>query len=108
MSDEPTANVTFDELSEEQQQTLNYLAEEYKVKCLESFGKTRNKVIQKIPLPKILASGERGKDTEQDRLMFQDVVHQAVHQAMINQSGVFMNTLRDVIKDAMSGSLMQE
>jgi len=108
MSDEPTANVTFDELSEEQQQTLNYLAEEYKVKCLESFAKTRNKEIQKTPLPKILASGERDKDTEQDRLMFQEAVHQAVHQAMINQSGVFMNTLRDVIKDAMSGSLMQE
>jgi hypothetical protein len=40
--------------------------------------------------------------------MFQEAVNQAMHQATINQSGLFMNTVRNVIRDAMSGSLMQE
>lgn len=84
MSDEPATNVTFDELSKEQQQTIDKLAEEYRVKCLESFSKTRNKVIQKVPLPKVLVSGEGDKDTEADRKMFQDAVHEAVHHARIH------------------------
>jgi len=74
---------------------------------MESFGKTRNKIIQKIPLPKNIVSGERENDTEQYRQMFQDAVHEPVHHAIINQSGVFMNTLRNVVWDAMSSSLMQ-
>ena len=75
---------------------------------MESFGKTRNKIIQKTPLPKIIASGERENDTEKDRQMSQDAIYEHVHHALINQSGLFMNTLRNVVRDAMSGSLMQE
>jgi len=39
--------------------------------------------------------------------MFYDDIHEAVYHALINQSRVFMNTLRNMVKGAMSGSLMQ-
>lgn len=109
MSDE-AVNVSFEDLTQEQEDIIEKSTEEFRVKCLESFGRTRNKVIQKVLLPKVLALGEvdKDKDTEQDKQIFQQAVHEAVSHALINQSGVFMNTIRNVIRDAMNGSLMQE
>lgn len=84
MSDEAT-NVTYDELTQEQNDIIEKSIEMFRVKCLESFGKTQNKVIQKVPLPKGLTSGEldEDKDTEHDKQIFQETIHQVVHHALI-------------------------
>jgi hypothetical protein len=61
MSDE-VINVTFGELSQEQKDIIDKSIEKFRNKCLESFGKTQNKVIQKIPLPRVIVPGETDKD----------------------------------------------
>lgn len=55
---------------------------EFQIKCLESCGKTRNKVIMKSSLPKIVEA----EDIEVVRKMFWDTIHEVVHQALINES----------------------
>lgn len=48
------------------------------------------------------------EDMEADRRMFRDTIHEAIHQSLINQSEVFMNTVRNVIRDGMNCTLAQE
>lgn len=81
--------LTYDELTQEHMDIVEKLMEEFQYKCLESFGKVRNKVIQKSPLPMVSSFGGEAQDTEAYKRMFQDVVHEAVHEALINQLGFF-------------------
>lgn len=45
------------------------LMEEFQYKCLESFDKTKNKVIQKSPFPKVSILGGKEQDTKAHRRM---------------------------------------
>lgn len=82
---EEVLNVTFKELSLQYRDMAAKTVEEFQLKCLESFGKTRNKVIFKNSLPKVSELEE--KDTEAKRRIFRDTVHEAMHQVLINGSG---------------------
>lgn len=66
MPDDEIINVAFEDLSQEHKDLIEKATEEFQNKCLESFGKIRNKIIQKNPLPRILVPGkvDQDKDTE--------------------------------------------
>jgi hypothetical protein len=58
--------------------------------CLESFSKTRNGVIQKeqLPAPSVTVSPLDGSAEGTSARNFQEAVDTAVHQALVNQSGI--------------------
>lgn len=97
MSGDEIIRVSYDELTPD----YNELVE---LKCLQAFGKTRNKVIMKGSLPKV----DEKEYTKTEKRMFEDVIHTVVHQDLINQSGVPMNTIKNVIRSEIIASSVQE
>jgi hypothetical protein len=62
---------------------------------LDSFSKIRGKVIQKsqLPNPSVMVTVGDGSAETSGVQNFQEIVDMAVHHALINQSGVLVNTL---------------
>lgn len=90
MSGDDIIWVSYDELPLEYKELVANTIEEYQLKCLEAFNKTRNKVIMKGSLSKVAEKD----DTETEKIMFEDIVHTTVHQDLINHSEVLMNTIK--------------
>ena len=78
-------DVTMDDLDEEQKKLVQANVDNYMKLCLESFGKIRNKVVQKEQLPNssITVAPIDGSAGETSAQSFQETVDAAVHDALI-------------------------
>jgi len=57
MNNEAILKVNLKDLPNDQKALIDQVMEEFRVKCLLSYSRTRNSVIQKSPLPSVLLDG---------------------------------------------------
>ena len=116
VSQENAIPVSMDQLSDEQKQQLEQRMVEFQKLCLGSFTKSRHgSVHQKGPLPPATipenVAVHETSETSMEELpkqTFQDVVDQAVHHALVNQSQTLVNTLKNLILKTVDGSVYKE
>ena len=87
-----------EQLTTNQKQKLDQAIKDFQDLCLGSFSMTRQEPVQKIDLP--VPSMNR-----EEKAQFQGAINEAINHALINQSGVLMNTLQNVMKKAMDGTI---
>ena len=116
VSSENEIPVSVDQLSDEQKQQLEQRVAEFQRLCLGSFTKSRHGTAhQKGPLPPAMLPEnmvlhEMGATSTEGhpKQTFQDVIDQAVHHALINQSQTLVNTLKNLILKTVDGSIHKE
>lgn len=104
MSRDEIIRVSYDILPPDYKELVAKYIEEYQLKCLEAFNKTRNKLIMKGSLLKVAET----EDTEVEKKMFKDVIHEAVHHALFNQLGVLMNTIKNIRSDVITSAAPEQ
>jgi hypothetical protein len=57
MDNQTILKVNLEDLLDEQRALINKTTEEFREKCLLSYSRTRNSVVQKTPLPRVLLHG---------------------------------------------------
>ena len=70
--------------------------EEFHKKCLLSYSRTRDSVVQKTTLPSILLRGQ-SEDVEARTTAY--LVHKIVHEAFTNHNKVLANIIGNVLKE---------
>lgn len=98
-----TTNVSFEELPEEDQQLIDGLAEDFKLKCMESYGKTQGRIHKTSRLPQIVISGQKHEDTKLEKQFVADTIHKSVHNALGNHNKLFVTSLQNVMKEVFHG-----
>lgn len=111
VSEDNVLSVTADQLNEEQKGDMNKLVEQFRDMYLQTYSRTRQgTLIQKtkvvMPSPGDGASTSAAahdqvvkteEDTRDAAPTLQDRIDSAVHSALINQSGVLVNTLTNTV-----------
>lgn len=69
-----------------------------------SNARTRDKIIQKFPLPRILLAGQKDGEEEADMMFLTDIIHKIIHEALGNHNEVFLNTFRNIMKEVFYGA----
>jgi hypothetical protein len=96
MDNESILKVNFDELPSDHQLLITKAAEEFREKCLLSYSKTRDKVVQKTPLPRVLLHGQNDLSEEAKARAAAHLVHKPISEAFTNhnQHSLIHRTLR--------------
>lgn len=119
ISEENIVLVTADQLNEEQKADMAKLTEQFPAMYLQTYSRTRQGTIIQKSKVVLLGPGEgvstsaTGNDqaikTEDDTrcatLTLQDRIDSAVHSALINEFGVLVNTLTNMVKSVLDGSI---
>jgi hypothetical protein len=84
---------------------IKQAVEEFREKCLLSYSRTRDSVIQKSPLPSVLLHGQ-SEDVEARTTAH--LVHKAIHEAFTNHNKVLANTIDIVLKEIFFGALVDQ
>jgi hypothetical protein len=107
---EDVIEVTLEDLDEEQRNLVEANRDALTKLYLDSLSKTRGKVIQKNQLltPSIMVTPTDQSAGTFGAASFQDKVDAPVHHALINQSGVLVNTLANLIQQVVDGSPEQQ
>ena len=98
--------VALTDLTEDQKRQVEQSVQDFQKLCLESFSMTRLGPIQKtqLPSPSFVAASSSQIPIE-PQVNIQEAVHKAVHRALLNQSGVLVNTLHNLIKQTVDESI---
>jgi hypothetical protein len=75
--------------------------EEFHEKCLLSYSRTHDSVVQKIPLPSVLLHGQ-SEDVEARATAH--LANNSVHEAFTNHNKVLANTISNVMKEVFLGA----
>lgn len=109
-SAEDVIKVSFEELNEEQNKLVVVEAnrDAFTKLSLESFN--NGKVIQKsaLPTPSVTVTPIDPLARTSSAVNFQDAVKTTLHHALINQSGVLVNTLANMIQQIAGGLPIQQ
>lgn len=108
---EDIIEVTLEDLNEEQRKLVEDSRDAFTKLYLHSFSKTRGKVIQQnqLPTPSItITSTIDGLAESSGVRSFQEMVDTAVHHVLINQSGVLVNPLTNLIRQVAGGTPEQQ
>nr|CBG76432.1 OO_Ba0013J05-OO_Ba0033A15.19 [Oryza officinalis] len=116
--EEYVVSVTVDQLNEEQRAEMDKLVEQFQNMYLQTYSRTRQgTLIQKskvvMPSPgdgastSAAAHGHAVKNEENATPTLQDCIDFAVHSAVVNQSGILVNTLTNTVKSILDGSIHQ-
>lgn len=118
ISEENVVSVTVDQLNEEQKAEMDKLVEHFQNMYLQTYSRTlQGTLIQKskmvMPSPGDGASTSAAahdhavKTEENTAPTLQDRIYSAVHSALVNQSGILVNTLTNLVKSILDGSIHQ-
>jgi hypothetical protein len=88
--------ITKDQLKDSDKAELEAHMKHYEELCLASYGQTKSGVFKKNPLPT-----PKQVTFSADPEGLQDMMTKAMHQTMIDQSMVFVNTIQNAIIDAL-------
>ena len=101
---------TMEHLSENQKNDVEKLTQSFRELCLDSFVINRTGGARQVtPFPKPMMVGEASDTTQgPSAAVIHELVNQAVHHALINQSGVLVNTLQNLIKQTVEGAVHKE
>ena len=90
--------VHYEDLPDEDKDTINKVIEEFQNKCLLSYTKTRDStIIQKFPLPRVLLHGQT------DIVEAEEAINKSVRDAISNHNEVFLNTIHNTMKEVFHG-----
>ena len=101
MDNEAILKVNLEDLTDDQKALIEQAAEKFHEKCLLSYSRTRDSVIQKTPLPSILLHGQ-SEDVEARTTTY--LVHKTIHEAFTNHNKVLANTIGNVLKEVFFGA----
>jgi len=101
MDNEAILKVNLEDLPDDQKALIEQAAEEFREKCLLSYSRTCDSVVQKTPLPSILLHGQ-SEDVEARTTAH--LVHKSVHEAVTNHNKVLANTIGNVLKEVFFGA----
>lgn len=118
ITDDNIVHVKVEHLFDEQMAQMEEKMQKIQQMHLKSFSMTRQgTVVQKakFELPKPEGEGSNKKAEEEKdetegevKLSLQDHIDSAVHHALINQSSVLVNTLTEMIKSVVDGTIVEE
>nr|AAX95583.1 hypothetical protein [Oryza sativa Japonica Group]ABF97753.1 retrotransposon protein, putative, unclassified [Oryza sativa Japonica Group] len=119
--------ISMEKLTPEQKAEFELMKDNLQNQFLQSFKQTRSGVIQKYKLmmspntdpepstskgDKPKTDGPKDDKPEEETPLefenFQGQIDYAVHQALINQSGVLVNTLTNIIKSVVDGTIAEQ
>lgn len=108
MNSDAILNVQYEDLPEVDKQLLSKATEEFQDKCLMSYARMRDKIIQKNPLPRVLLHGQRDTDEEAKNKIVVELIHKSVHDALGSHNEVFLNTFRNIMKECFYGASVDQ
>ena len=96
--------VHYEDLPNEDKDTINKAMEEFQKKCLLSYTKTRDStVIQKFPLPRVLLHGQIDTVKAEDRRFFTEAIDKSVRDAISSRNEAFIDAFHNAMKEAIHG-----
>ena len=96
--------VHYEDLPDEDKDTINKATEEFQKKCLLSYTKTRdNTIIQKFPLPRVLLHGQTDTVKAEDRRFFTEAIDKSVRDAISSRNEAFVDAFHNAKKEAIHG-----
>ena len=101
MNNEAILKVNLEDLPDDQKALIDQAAEEFHEKCLLSFSKMRDSVIQKTPLPSVLLHGQ---SEEAEARAIAHLVHKAIHETFTNHNQILANLIGNVMKQVFFGA----
>lgn len=109
VSNENVLPITLEDLTKEKQADLVAHMKNYEEIYLECFWKTRNGVVQTTDIPRVALNGEAMPPPPQVIQLpagnLSIMVNEAMHQALVDQAGMMVNTLQSLIQDTMDISI---
>ena len=104
MDNEAILKVNLEDLPDDQKALIEQ-AKEFHEKCLLSYNRTHDLVIQKTPLPSVLLHGQ-SEDVEARTTAHS--FHKTIHEAFTNHNKVLANTIGIVLKEIFFGVLVDQ
>jgi hypothetical protein len=101
MDNQTILKVNLEDLLDDQMALIEQATEEFRGKCLLSYSRTHDSVVQKTPLPSVLLHGQ-SEDIEARTTAH--LVHKTVHEAFTNHNKVLPITIGIVLKEALFGA----
>ena len=99
--------VHYEDLPDEDKDTINKATEEFQKKCLLSYTKTRDStIIQKFPLPRVLLHGQTDTVEAEDRRFFTETIDKSVRDAISSRNEAFVDAFHNAMKEAIHGILV--
>ena len=99
--------VYYEDLPDEDKDTINKATEEFQKKCLLSYTKTRNNtIIQKFPLPRVLLHGQIDTVEAEDRHFFMEAIDKSVCDVISSRNEAFVDAFHNTMKEAIHGILV--
>ena len=96
--------VHYEDLPDEDKDTINKATEEFQKKCLLSYTKTRDStIIQKFPLPRVLLHGQTDTVEAEDRRFFTEAIDKSIHDAISSHNEAFVDAFHNTMKEAIHG-----
>ena len=86
-------------MPDEQRALIDKAAEEFQEKCLLSYSRTRDLVVQKTSLPRVLLHGQSNPNEEAKARIAALMVHKTIHEAFTNHNKVLANAIGNVMKE---------
>ena len=95
--------VHYEDLPDEDKDTIGKATEEFQKKCLLSYTKTRDSIIiQKFPLPRVLLHRQIDTVEAEDRRFFTEIVNKSVRDAISSHNEAFLDTFHNAMKRGVS------
>jgi hypothetical protein len=104
MDNQTILKVNLEDLPNDQRALIDNAAEEFREKCLLSYSRTRDSVVQKTPLPRVLLHGQSDPNKKAEARVVAQMVHKTVHKAFTNHNQVLANTIGNVMKEVFFGA----
>ena len=96
--------VHYEDLPDEDKDTINKATEEFQKKCLLSYTKTRDStIIQKFPLPRVLLHWQIDTVEAEDRRFFTEAIDKSVRDALSSRNEAFIDAFHNAMKEAIHG-----
>ena len=96
--------VNLEDLPNKQRAIIDMAAEEFQEKCLLSYSRTHDLVLQKTPLPRVHLHGQSDPNEEAKVRIVAQMVHKTVQEAFTNHNQVLANTISNVMKEVFFGA----
>ena len=88
-------------MPDDQKVLIEQAAEEFREKCLLSYSRMHDSVVQKTPLPSVLLHGQ-SEDVEARTTAH--LFHKTINEAFTNHNKVLANTIGNVLKEIFFGA----
>ena len=99
--------VHYEDLPDNDKDTIGKATEEFQKKCLLSYTKMRDStIIQKFSLPRVLLHGQTDTVEAEDRRFFTKAIDKSVRDAISSCNEAFVDAFHNAMKEAIHGILV--